>query len=125
MVLVHDANRPFLKEAFLNRISDELVKISSENPCSIPVIPAVDSLIEKRQDKNLSYLKREDIFRIQTPQLLYLPSVLEAFERKKKSFADKDGWPDEGSFMLEMGFPVSTFQGDPENEKITYQEDMP
>ena len=118
VLIVHDANRPFLSNDFLLRVSEEIRQIDYKRACSIPVIPSVDSLV--LNGDNLSYLPREEVYQVQTPQLLWWASVLEAFSKNK----GRKSWPDEGSFMSEMGFRVFCYPGEAANKKITYQEDI-
>ena len=124
-LIVQDAVRPFLSETFLNRIKKEAESLGEKKPCSIPVIPMTDSLVMKDSDHkvSLSYLERESVYLIQTPQLLWSDAVLKAFAYKNKK-DHKKTWTDEGSFMLDMGFPVASYEGDINNKKITYYEDM-
>ena len=82
VLIVHDANRPFLQTPYLKRIKKEIKKIGPETPCSVPVIQHTDSLILKNKNL-LRYLPREKVYQIQTPQLLYLVAVYEAFAKKK------------------------------------------
>ena len=122
ILIVHDANRPFLYDHYLKRIEKEIRKIGEKKPCSIPVIQNIDSLVLEGE-LGLEYLPREKVYRIQTPQLLYLKSVYEAFDEKTKKKLSFD-WTDEGSFMKDMGFDVSTFKGDIQNKKVTYPMDL-
>ena len=123
ILIVHDASRPFLDEPYLERIYKEIQGIGPKKPCSIPVIKTIDSLI-LRDKTQLEYLPREKIYQIQTPQLLYLESIYKAFERKYKG-NNLFRWPDEGSFMKNMGFDIYTFEGDIQNKKVTYPADLP
>ncbi len=120
---VHDANRPYLTDTFLKNSWQEMKKISIEKPCSVPILHNTDSLLEKDSDQ-IQYLKREKIFRIQTPQLIWGAAIEKAFIQKKRSYPQGKEWQDEGSFMQQMGFPLSTYQGDATNQKITYREDI-
>ncbi len=123
VLAVHDANRPFLSDSFLARIKQEIKKINHIQVCSIPTVPPVDSLLCDDQVHFKSpqyYLSRKKVHCVQTPQLLYWEAVSTAFEKKRY---DKR-WEDEGSFLLEMGFSVVHYLGEPDNKKITYQKDL-
>lgn len=119
-ILVHDANRPFLSESFLERVKNYLEKLTVHSPCFVPVLPISDSICRMQNEKVLAYENRENLFRIQTPQLLYAPIVYEAIDQK----SEKRDFSDEGSFLHFLGYPVFTFKGDEKNIKITYREDL-
>ena len=128
--IVHDASRPFLSEDFLHKVEKETYNMGDQNPCSVPALQVADSLIINNNDENLyaekkilSYLPRDKVYYIQTPQLLWGKSVFEAFRINAQKKINKV-WTDEGSFMLEMGFPVSYYEGDVLNKKITYFQDI-
>ena len=117
-VLVQDSNRPFMEEDFLNRIQENLKRLSIDEPCFIPVLPAIDSLVVTVESRIESYLPRERIQHIQTPQLLFLPAA-------KKAIAGRNSrdYSDEGSLMLSAGMKVLPFQGSSLNVKVTYPAD--
>ncbi|MCS6985641.1 MAG: 2-C-methyl-D-erythritol 4-phosphate cytidylyltransferase [Leptospiraceae bacterium] len=120
-ILVHDASRPFLNPGFLQTVKDALSMLGPEKPCLIPTIAVSDSLCRsKKRGIVESYENREEFFLIQTPQLLYADALYMALEKSRARY----DFPDEGSFMLEQGYPVYTFPGDRENRKITYPTDL-
>jgi len=116
-IAVHDANRPYLSKDFLQRIEKNLNKLSEKKPAFVPVIPSVDSLCLVKKNEIKNYVNRDEIFQIQTPQLLWVPAV-------EKTLQKKDKFTDEGSRLLNFGFKVFTFEGDFKNKKITYKEDL-
>lgn len=118
-IAVHDANRPFLSAQFLNQIEAAMQRLSSEEPCYIPVIPQTDSTCQVQNNKVTAYLHREKLARVQTPQLMHLKSAQQALTNMQ----DGD-FTDEGSFMLKNGFKVKTYEGDETNMKITFPGDL-
>lgn len=118
-VMVHDANRPLLTEAFLTRTAQALESVSEKNSAMIPVLPAIESLCLVKDYKVTNYIPRPEAFTIQTPQLLHYRSALEAMNKVEAA-----EFTDEGSFMLHAGCSVTTFEGCPENRKITYRGDL-
>lgn len=124
VVMVHDANRPFISDTFGAGIAENIKTLSTDKSCLIPVIPSVDSLCKISHDgKIMNYLPRDNTYRIQTPQLIYAPSLEQALIKSKRYGTTTD-YTDEGSFMLSMGFSVFTFPGDPGNIKITTKDDI-
>lgn len=155
-VAVHDANRPYLSQEFLQRIDEHLSVLCLQTPCFVPSVSAVDSLVQTDKYGNvLSYLKRDFVRHIQTPQLLYgdallqkiktssaplsnpqlvqtvdnaeqkfHPQPLEDAQTAQNHFAASADFGDEGSLMLRLGYRVKFFEGDRENIKITFAEDI-
>lgn len=121
-IAVHDANRPRMGEHTLKEINHQITMLSPSYPCSIPVIPSSDSLVLVPEQKEIKhYLERDQVFRVQTPQLIYLPSLLDKLDQAGQMSQE---YPDEGSFCKELGLKVSTFPGDASNIKITYQGEL-
>ncbi|MES0489151.1 MAG: 2-C-methyl-D-erythritol 4-phosphate cytidylyltransferase [Leptospirales bacterium] len=123
-ILVHDANRPYVSPDFLTGIQKSLLQLSPEKPVFLPVIPVNDSICRATENRLENYVDRSELFRIQTPQLLYGPSLATALRQKSTSKENFVDFTDEGSFMKAMGYNVFTFTGDSENIKITYPEDI-
>lgn len=120
-VLVHDANRPFLSDGFLVRIKEAVALTSEEKPAFIPVIPMADSVARIADGRLVAYEKREQLARIQTPQVLHFPTVWNEMQKHLENLEAE--WTDEGSFMLANSHNVFYFDGDPGNVKITYAEE--
>lgn len=68
-VLIHDAARPFVDEAVLERLLTSL----HTDLAAIPVLPIVDSLVRNGQNEN-----REGLMRVQTPQAFHFKSIFSA-----------------------------------------------
>ncbi len=121
-VLVHDANRPFLSNEFLARVGEQLQQLSGDVPCLIPGLTVTDSICRTLRGKVVRYENRDALFRVQTPQLLFVSATAQALQSEA---AQLNNWTDEGSFMLAAGHSVVIFEGDVNNVKITYQQDLP
>ena len=76
-------------------------------------------VVKAASEKVVTYEKREELFRVQTPQILYYPAIAAHFDKLQT-----DSFTDEGSMVLAMNLPVKTYQGDAGNTKITYKEDL-
>ena len=81
LLLIHDAARPGINHLII----DNLIKnLKNEFSCVIPTLSMNDSIIKK--DKVVSSLKRQNIYRIQTPQI-FSANVLkyEDFDKNNKA----------------------------------------
>jgi 2-C-methyl-D-erythritol 4-phosphate cytidylyltransferase len=123
-VLVHDANRPYLKVAFLERVASHMSWLSEESPCFIPVAPVVDSIVRVDGTNVVHYENRLELKRVQTPQLIHYPSFEDKFSAAVNANRLAMDFTDEGSLCLSLGMPVGSFEGDTENVKITFPEDL-
>lgn len=123
-VLVHDANRPYLSADFLQKVSSHMGFLSADTPAFIPVAPVVDSIVRLDGKNVVHYENRQELKRVQTPQLLYYPTFEEKFSAAVNAGRITMDFTDEGSLCLSLGMPVGTFEGDAANVKITFAEDL-
>ncbi|MFZ5628675.1 MAG: 2-C-methyl-D-erythritol 4-phosphate cytidylyltransferase [Spirochaetota bacterium] len=123
-LLVHDANRPYLSETFLQRVSSHLGYLSADVPCFIPVAPVVDSIVRLDGKNIVNYENRQELGRVQTPQLLHYPTFISAQGTALGRGQMALDFTDEGSVCLSLGLKVGSFEGDTENLKITFPEDL-
>lgn len=123
-LLVHDANRPYLGTEFLQRASSHLGYLSPDLPAFIPVIPVVDSIIRLDGKNVVNYEDRAELKRVQTPQLLHYAAFSTAYSASLGRGQMAFDFTDEGSLCLSFGLKVGTFEGDPENVKITFRADL-
>ncbi|AFS53481.1 2-C-methyl-D-erythritol 2,4-cyclodiphosphate synthase [Leptospirillum ferriphilum] len=121
-VMVHDAARPFLSGAILDRACD-ILRDGKSFGVGIPV----SDTLWKRGDSSghdllSGIVEREKIVRAQTPQGSPVPVFLEALDRAGRS-GDPD-FTDEASLLLWAGTPVVIVPGEENNRKITTPEDL-
>lgn len=114
-ILVHDAARPVLSDDVLARLMAE-----SHNDCVIPVIPSVDTLKEVIDGQVRRTVSRENLYRVQTPQVFRVETLTDLYARYPVT-----GMTDEAGLCERAGIPVMTVLGDTRNVKLTYQEDVP
>jgi 2-C-methyl-D-erythritol 4-phosphate cytidylyltransferase / 2-C-methyl-D-erythritol 2,4-cyclodiphosphate synthase len=113
-VLIHDAARPFLPAAVVERLLDALD--GSEG--AVPVLPVVDTLA--RRDAALGEtVPREDLVRVQTPQAFRFTDILRAHQSWLGGEAT-----DDAQMARAAGLSVAMVAGDPSLEKLTYDEDF-
>ncbi len=117
-VLIHDAARPFLGAAVIDRLLAAL----DDHDGAVPALPVADTLA--KGDTELGETApRDSLHRIQTPQAFAFSTALAAHR----------GWPDDGSggeptddaqMVRAAGGRVALVAGDPMLEKITHPADF-
>ncbi len=113
-VLIHDAARPFLSDAIIDRLLGAL----AANDGSVPALPIADTLA--RGDGLLGdVVPRDGLHRIQTPQAFRFETIIAAHR----------GWSggeptDDAQMVRATGGTVALVEGDIMLEKITYPADF-
>lgn len=118
-ILFQDGDRPFLEE---KTILDNVYSAKQFSAVAT-AFPATDSLALSEDGYTLSsYLPREKIYYLQTPQTFSFSLLDKAFSQAKKPLRD---YTDEGSLVLDaLGKKPRVILGKKKNVKITYQEDF-
>ena len=121
IVLVHDAVRPLIEPATIDRTIDAIVKSGA----AIVGLPAVDTIkqVERTADGAIitSTIPRERVVYAQTPQGARYATLKRAFDEAK---ADEFLGTDEASLLERAGVPVVVVPGSPRNFKITTPGDL-
>ncbi len=109
IVLIHDAVRPLVSKELITRVIEGVKKFR----CAIPIIEEFDKVV--------SSLRREKVFRVQTPQGFYLKDILHSHKigEEKGIYAT-----DDSELMERAGFEVGTVEGEMTNLKITTKLDL-
>lgn len=118
LVAVHDAVRPFIDPATLEKVIQE----AAQSGAAIVGIVPVDTVKQVRGNKVHGTLPRERLILAQTPQVFRYALLKEAFER-----ARQDGFvgTDESSLVERLErVEVSVVAGSDRNIKITKPSDM-
>lgn len=118
IVLVHDAARPLVSEALINRVV-EGVRLHG---AVIPTLPVVDAL--KHVDEAgmiTATAERAGLFRAQTPQGARREILLAAARTHAGS---TDDIKDEAELLARDGIQVATVPGEGTNIKVTLPEDL-
>ncbi len=114
-VLVHDAARPFLPEAVIDRLLSALDGAVG----AIPVLPVADTLA--RGDAMLGdIVGRNGLWRVQTPQA-FDTAVL---RRAHAEWDAGEDATDDAQMVRRLGLPVMLVQGDVMLDKVTHPEDF-
>jgi len=115
IVFIHDAVRPLVSEALIERCYEQALAHGS----AIPVIPVTDSMRILEADGSSRSVNREHIRVVQTPQTFMTNVILPAFKRPfDPSFTD------EATVVEAAGHAVHLVEGDRDNIKITTPGDM-
>jgi len=118
LVVVHDAVRPFIDAATIEKV----IKEAAETGAAIVGIVPVDTVKQVRKNKISGTLPRERLVLAQTPQVFRHELVKRAFEK-----AREDGFSgtDESSLVERLEqVEVSVVPGSDRNIKITKPSDM-
>lgn len=115
-VLIHDAARPVLPRAVIDR----LVAALADQPGAIPVLPVVDSLCGADGAVMGAPAEREALRRVQTPQAFRYPAILAAH----RDWAGPDSAGDDAQVARAAGLAVALVDGDEALHKLTYAADF-
>lgn len=115
-VLIHDAARPVLPRAVIDR----LVTALAQQPGAIPVLPVVDSLCGVDGAVMGAPAEREALRRVQTPQAFRYADIMAA--HRGWSGADTAG--DDAQVARAAGLAVALVDGDETLHKLTYAVDF-
>lgn len=113
-VLIHDAARPFLGAAVIDRL---IAALDTHNG-AVPALPVADTLARGESELGET-VARDALHRIQTPQAFHFATALAAHR----------GWTgdeptDDAQMVRAAGGRVALVEGDPMLEKITHPADF-
>ena len=116
-VLVHDAVRPFVTRSLVGRV---LAGLEHGAAC-VPVLPIAETVKEVDGHRVLRTLNRSRLRLAQTPQAFDRQVLERALIR-----AEREGISatDEATLVESAGEKVYTVEGEPENVKITWKQDL-
>lgn len=114
-VLIHDAARPFLPAAVIDR----LVAALDEAEGAVPVLAVVDTLAAQDGNGLGDTVARDRLVRVQTPQAFRYEAITAAHASWRG-----DDATDDAQVARAAGCHVVTVAGDPNLEKITYEQDF-
>ena len=121
IVLVHDAVRPLIDSATIDRTIAAIEK----HGAAIVALPAIDTIkqVERTADGALitATIPRELIVHAQTPQGATVPLLRRAFS---EAIADEFIGTDESSLLERANIPVFVVQGSSRNFKVTQPGDL-
>lgn len=115
-VLIHDAARPLLDIAVIERLLSALETADG----ALPVLPVADSLRRGEAEVMTDVVERDGLWRAQTPQA-FRRRVIEA---AYAAWTDAAAPADEAVVVQRNDGKVALVQGDPRLMKLTYPEDF-
>lgn len=115
-VLIHDAARPDLPRAVIQRLLGAL----ESHPGAIPVLPVVDSLSRDEDGLMVGTAPREELRRVQTPQAFRYDDIRAAHANWQGN-ADAG---DDAQVLRAAGGAVAHVTGDERLAKLTFAEDF-
>jgi len=119
IVLIHDAARPFVTAALIDRAIDAAARTGA----AIPAIPVTDTIKEIGATGNVEATPERARLRIaQTPQAFRFEIILDAHRRAARE--GRSDFTDDAALAEWAGLTVATFEGDPANMKLTTPEDF-
>lgn len=115
LILIHDAARPNINLALINKIINEAGKSGEV------IIGSRVSETVKRDRKGyiVETLNRENLWTVQTPQIFRYKTLAASYKKTKKN-----NFTDEASLVEASGFKVKIIEGIKSNIKITTPADL-
>ncbi|PLK25854.1 bifunctional 2-C-methyl-D-erythritol 4-phosphate cytidylyltransferase/2-C-methyl-D-erythritol 2,4-cyclodiphosphate synthase [Novosphingobium sp. TH158] len=110
-VLIHDAARPDVPVAVLERLLDALAR----HDAAIPVLPVIDSLTQTEGAMMGRPARREELRRVQTPQAFRYPEILAAH----RAWSGEPLAGDDAQVAQAAGIGVALVEGDEVLKKLT------
>jgi len=115
LVLIHDAARPFLPPP----VVDRLLAALQQAPGAVPVLPVADTLAEAG-DSLGPVVPRERLARVQTPQAFHTQAIRAAHA----AWDPTREATDDAQIARAAGLTVTTVEGSPALDKLTYPADF-
>jgi 2-C-methyl-D-erythritol 4-phosphate cytidylyltransferase len=117
VVVVHDAVRPFVTRALIDRV----IRAARAGGGAICALPMSETVKRVRGGVVEATIDRSVLWAVQTPQAFRAPLLREAHEK-----ARRDGFigSDESMLVERLGHAVVVVPGLPENVKITTRDDL-
>lgn len=115
VVAIHDAARPFVSRALVQKLFDEALRYGS----AVPRLPVTDTIWRNGQAAQLVVCNRSEFFTVQTPQVFNFAQISQAFAASSATHTD------ESTLFFEAFGAVHFVDGETSNRKITVPADLP
>ena len=119
-VLIHDAARPFLSVALIDRLIGALDHADG----AIPALPVTDTLKRAQDGAVVATVPRADLWRAQTPQAFRFDAILEAHRAHADAALADAKMTDDAAIAEAAGLSVALVAGDEDNIKVTTAADV-
>jgi 2-C-methyl-D-erythritol 4-phosphate cytidylyltransferase / 2-C-methyl-D-erythritol 2,4-cyclodiphosphate synthase len=117
-VLIHDAARPMVDGALIDRVLDAL----KDGDGAVPALAVADTLKLGAGDAITGEVPRDGIFRAQTPQGFRFEAILDAHQRAERDA--KENFTDDAAIAAFAEIDVALVAGSEGNFKITTDDDL-
>lgn len=114
IIAIHDAVRPLVSQELITQSYKEAEKHGN----AICSIKSKDSVRQLKKDGTIA-VDRESIYLIQTPQTFKSEFIKKAYEQEYRI-----NFTDDASVLERNGHPIHLVEGEAQNIKITYPEDL-
>lgn len=119
IILTHDAVRPFINKRI---IADNIEAVRKYGACNT-VVPAVDTLVSSTDGRFIASIPvRSQFYHGQTPQSFNIATLIELYDNMTSE--QFESFTDACSVYVNTGRKVFLVEGDRNNIKLTYPEDM-
>lgn len=118
-VMIHDAVRPFVDAALLQRITEAH---SAGAKAVLPAVPVADTLKRGADGFVRETVSRHKLYAAQTPQSFHYPSILAAHQAAAAS--GRNDFTDDAAIAEWAGIPVQLVEGLVDNVKLTLKRDI-
>ncbi len=115
-VLIHDAARPFVCKALIERVVE---KLQAGAQAVVPVIAINDTVKQHRGGVITQTVDRNSIAAVQTPQGFVFQTIYDLHQR-----AQGMEFTDDAGICEDFGIQVHLVDGDIKNQKITTEDDL-
>lgn len=115
VIVVHDAARPILDDAVLERV---LLGLADGADGAIPALPVDDTVKRVNGRDVVATLERADLVAVQTPQAFVADRLRAAYA------GDLAGATDCASLVERQGGRIRVVEGDPRLHKVTNRDDL-
>lgn len=114
LIAVHDAVRPLIT----GNLIDNAYQQAAEKGNTVVAVKSKDSVRQLKNNKFTS-LKRDEIYLVQTPQTFQYQQLKSAYTQPFT-----DAFTDDASVVESAGYTIHLLEGDHQNIKITFPEDI-
>lgn len=115
IVLIHDGARPFLSPALISRC----IEGAEKHGGCIPVVPCRDTIVKGEGESADSYLGKNHLFSVQTPQAFKTSIIKHAY-----AHAQDKVFNDDGEVFKNYTGTLAMVEGELTNVKLTFREDF-
>jgi 2-C-methyl-D-erythritol 4-phosphate cytidylyltransferase len=114
IVFIHDGVRPFVSHETIRRCYETALRMGN----AIPVLPVAESVRQVDENGNFP-VNREQYVLIQTPQTFRVSLIQKAYRQEYLP-----EFTDDASVLEKTGVKINLVEGNRENIKITWPEDL-